>query len=95
MEKEYPLYTIILAHYNQYLYIFSAIDSILQQDYPSIEIIVMDDCFAFFDKDEVTAYINEHKKSNIKAVKVFKNEENVGTVHSMNRALIAATGTYQ
>jgi len=92
--EERPLYTIILAHFNQYNYIFTALDSILKQSYQAIEIIVMDDCSDFFDKEEILAYINKHKQANIKSVQVLVNEENAGTVRSMNRALKAANGVF-
>jgi len=93
MDKQ-PLYTFVLAHYNQYRYIFTAVDSILGQDYPEIEIIVMDDCSGDFRKDEVLDYIERNKRDNIKAIQILVNEENIGTVRSFNRALKAVKGDF-
>ena len=35
-------FTIILLHYNQQKYIYNAIDSILNQDYNNIELLITD-----------------------------------------------------
>jgi glycosyltransferase involved in cell wall biosynthesis len=94
MPKQQSLYTFILTHYNQSEYIFTAIDSILEQEYSDIEIIVIDDCSTVFDREAVERYICERKRSNIKSVKILANEENIGTVRSMNRALKAVTGEF-
>jgi len=88
------LYTFILAHYEQFRYIFTAIDSILDQDYPAIEIIVIDDGSTDFDKEKALDYIDKNKRENIKSVQVLVNDENIGTVRSLNRALKAAQGEY-
>ena len=94
MHKKPLLYTFILIHYNQLRYIFSAIDSILEQDYPAIEIIITDDASLTFDKEEIEEYIDKHKKPNIKSIRIIINEENIGTVHTLNKAMECVKGEF-
>ena len=94
MKKEYPLFTYILAHYDQYHYIYTALDSILEQEYPLIEIIVIDDHSAVFDQEELLKYIEKNKRENIKSFHVLANDENIGTVRSLNRAMKTVTGEF-
>ena len=92
--SKHPLYTFIVAHYNQYHYLYTALDSVMRQDYPNVEVIIVDDGSKVFDKDEVEGYLNTNKPQNIKSAQVLVNDENVGIVRSLNRALGCATGSY-
>ena len=62
MENKTKLITIILTNYNNEEYIYKAIDSILEQDYGNIELIITDDCSKKFDKDKINNYIDKNKK---------------------------------
>ena len=88
------LYTVVITHYNQMEYIYEAIDSVLIQDYPNIELIITDDNSKKFEKDNIIKYIEEHKKKNIKNYLIIKNDINVGTVKTLNRAIKQSTGDY-
>lgn len=87
------LFTICITHYNQMKYIFTAIDSVLAQDYPNIELIIADDA-SNFNKEKVEKYINLNKKENIKKVTVLTKEKNLGTVKNVNGVLRIANGNY-
>jgi len=93
MEKE-PLYSIVLLHYNQPNYVKQAIDSILMQDYENIELIFADDFSSKIDVQELKNYVEENKKSNIKKVIWQINSENMGTVKSLNSAILKCQGEY-
>ena len=41
--SEYPLVSVVTASYNMAQYVCKAVDSVLGQDYPNIEVIVVND----------------------------------------------------
>ena len=91
---EYPLISIIISSYRQMHFIFLAIDSVLKQDYPNIELIVTDDGTDDFNITDVKHYIECNNRGNISRIKVLKNSVNVGTVKNLNGALAVVEGKY-
>lgn len=87
-------YTVIITNYNNDEYILSAIESILEQNYQNIQLIITDDCSKKFDKKLISNYINKNKKRNIKEIEFIINSKNLGTVKTLNKALKKATGEY-
>ena len=87
------LITILMPNYNN-PYICEAIDSVLVQTYENIQLIVIDDGSLEFDKEKVEAYIEAHKKTNLRDYKIIVNEKNLGTVKTMNKAFEYADGEY-
>lgn len=85
-------FTIILTHYKQEKYIKEALDSIFIQTYKNIELIVADDCSPNFNSKEIENYILS--KSSTIEYKFMINDENLGTVKTLNKALHQATGEY-
>lgn len=88
------LFTIVLIHYEQEKYIFEAINSIVNQNYSNIELIITDDCSKNFNKEKILKYITEVKGDNIKNVEFVINSENLGTVKTLNKAVRKAKGKY-
>ncbi len=84
-------FTIILLHYNQEKYIKDALNSIFNQTYENIELIVIDDGSLNFSKEEIEEYIKSN--SNID-YKIIVNKTNLGTVKTTNKALQNASGKY-
>ena len=41
--KQFELISVVVITYREFSYIYETIDSILQQDYPNIEIVITDD----------------------------------------------------
>ena len=89
-----PLVTCIITSYNKLNYLFEAIDSVLMQDYPRIELIVTDDGSERFEVKDFEDYISKRKGSNIETAIVLKQDTNVGTVSNMNTALRQSSGDY-
>ena len=81
------LVSVILPVYNSEKYIFEAIESVLNQTYKNIEIIVIDDCST----DTSAEIINNFNDNRIR---YYKNEKNSGIVYSLNRAISLAKGKY-
>ena len=88
------LFTIFITHYNQMNFIFTAIDSVLKQDYPNIELIIADDGSKDFNKEKVREYINKKKHNNIQNIIFTGKGKNVGTVKNTNQVLKVANGKY-
>lgn len=72
--------TVQIPTYNQEKYLARAIDSVLMQDYPNIEIVIADDNST--DGTEVLV-----KKYSDERIKYFKNEKNLGRVGNYRKAL--------
>lgn len=88
------LLSVVILHYKQPDLYKTAVDSVLEQDYPCLELIFADDCSKNLDENDVRKYIEEKKGTNIKNVIYQFNEENVGTIKNINKALKNSTGRY-
>ena len=92
--KKNSIFTCIVLSYNSNQYLFTTIDSILNQTYRYIELIVADDGTVDFPLEDVIKYIEKKKMKNIIRYEVFSNENNLGTVSNLNNALVKASGEY-
>ena len=69
-----PVFSFAIVSYNNYRYIFEAVDSVLQQTYPAIELLVANDGSSDFNQEELSAYIDAHKRENLVRVDIHNNE---------------------
>lgn len=88
------LFTVIILHYNQDAYWRIAVRSVLNQDYPAIQLIFGDDGSGGFNKSDVLEFVEGFGKRNIKSITVYSNEQNVGTVKNINKAHQFVQGEY-
>lgn len=88
------LFSFGIIAYNNYEFIKEAVDSVLVQDYPNIELIISNDGSDDFKSDELDEYINLNKSENIKKVFINSNETNIGTVRNINYICNNSTGKY-
>lgn len=95
MSKTSPLVSIIIPVYNHEEYIVQALTSVLEQSYPNIEMIVIDDG----SKDRSPIIIEEliqkwnlNKRSGRKAT--FIKQANQGAHNAINKGLSLATGQF-
>lgn len=93
-KNEYPLFSILVLCYKNMTLLFSMLDSIFEQDYPNIELIVSDDASDDFDIEMVTNYVEMNKNENITNFHVLKNEKNLATVRHINEAFKKVSGEY-
>lgn len=89
-----PLVSIIILSYNNYQYLYEALESLLNQDYPNIELILSNDASKDFDKKAVTSYLKSKQKTKINNFRIINNRINLGTVKSLNNAIRLAKGEF-
>lgn len=90
----HPLVSVIIIGYDNFDFLFEAVESVLRQDYPNIELIISNDGSPDFDGRALSDYISAHKRDNIKNIILNQNPENLGTVRHLNVAFPMATGEY-
>lgn len=93
MPESKPLVTVIVPSYNS-PDLFGALDSVLMQDYPRIQLILADDASASFSREEVERYLKHNKRDNLEDSVILMNFENRGTVYTLNQALKHSRGKY-
>lgn len=78
-----------MPNYNGALFLREALESLLAQEYPNFEIIVVDDCST----DESRGIIKEYEE---KGVRIFRNDTNLGIPKTRNRLLkeVSPNATY-
>ncbi|QSE98409.1 glycosyltransferase family 2 protein [Fulvivirga lutea] len=86
-KKEGPLVTVIIPVYNSADTIGTALQSLLNQTWYNIEIIVADDCST----DQTLKVVSEFKDERVRVIKA---EVNGGPYHVRNLALLEAKGEY-
>lgn len=84
-----PLVTVICICYNHENYVTQALDSIIEQTYKPIEIIIVDDCST----DNSALVINDWLEQNSRA-KFLPNTTNIGVTKSFNKAKALSKGDY-
>ena len=81
-----PLFSILIANYNNGMYIKEAIDSVYAQDYSNWEIIIVDDASTDNSKEIYSEFINNPR------IRVFYNEKNRGVTYTKWRCIENARG---
>ncbi len=82
-----PLVTIIIPVYKHSKYLKCCLQSALDQTYPYVEVIAVDDASPDPEVRKIMEDLSTHKR-----FKVFFNESNLGISATQNRALIESTG---
>lgn len=81
-----PLISVIIACYNDAIYIQKAIDSVRNQSYFNIELIIVDDGSNIATKKKLGALG--------KSIDHLITQENLGVSHARNKGILAANGAY-
>lgn len=79
-----PKISVIMSEYNTPPnYLRASIESILNQTFKDIEIVIVDDC----GKNDLESIVKEYKN---RRIRVIKNDKNIGLVESLNKAITAS-----
>ncbi len=89
MDRSFPLVSIICLCYNHARYLREALNSVLAQTYPNIEIIIADDAST----DGSISIINEYC-AKFTQLTFIQNKQNQGNCASFNRAFLQSSGDY-
>ncbi|MCC3153807.1 glycosyltransferase family A protein [Hymenobacter sp. BT770] len=82
--------TVIIPNFNHAKYLPRRIESVLQQTYPNLEIILMDDCSTDNSREIIAHYASKDSR-----IKVVLNDRNGGnTFKQWNKGITLATGAY-
>jgi glycosyltransferase involved in cell wall biosynthesis len=84
-----PLVTIICLCYNHEAYVVESLNSVINQLYPSIELIIVDDCSTDSSKNIIKTWLEKNSQ-----IQFIINETNLGNTKSFNKALKLAKGEY-
>ncbi|OXA76663.1 hypothetical protein SAMN05444397_101151 [Flavobacterium aquidurense] len=87
--QDKSLVTIICLCYNQEKYVVESLFSAINQDYPFIEVIVVDDFSTDNSKETIEKWLINYPE-----VQFIPNETNLGSTKSFNKALKLAKGDY-
>lgn len=84
-----PLVTIICLCYNHEAYVVESLNSVINQSYSSIEVIIVDDYSTDNSKTIITTWLEKNPE-----IRFIANETNLGNTKSFNKALKLAKGEY-
>lgn len=88
-----PLITVAIPSYNHEKYVEGAIRSVLEQDYPRIELIIVDDGSLDKTWETVISLLSECEDK-VERVVCCRNERNKGTCETFNRLCENANGDF-
>ena len=89
-EAKKSLVSVVAICYNHEKFLKETLDSIKAQNYKNLEFIIIDD----FSKDQSVKKIDSWIKENSFNCKFIKNDQNLGLVKSLNKALKQCHGKY-
>lgn len=93
MKDNHPLVSICVITYNSSKYILETLNSIEQQTYKNIELIISDDCSNDKTVDICQEWLDSHKERFIKTL-ILRPDKNTGISANCNRAYKAASGIW-
>lgn len=89
MAENNPLVSIAMAVYNGAKYLPEQLDSLLQQTYPNIEIVITDDG----SKDDTIGLVKRYQQQ-YPSIRFFQNEENCGVTKTFERSVRESKGDF-
>ena len=93
MKDNHPLVSVCVITYNSAKYILETLNSIEQQTYKNIELIISDDCSNDNTVDICQEWLDNHRERFIKT-RILHADKNTGISANCNRAYKAASGIW-
>ena len=87
--QNFPLVSVICLSYNHEAYVVEALNSVINQNYPKIELLIADDCST----DDSVSVIQNWLKDN-PTIHFVSNQKNVGNTQTFNNLARIAKGEY-
>jgi len=84
-----PLITVICLCYNQEAYVIECLNSVINQSYPNIELIIVDDFSTDNSKKTILTWLQNNPE-----IRFISNETNLGITKAFNKALQLAKGEF-
>ncbi len=84
-----PLVAVVMATYNGARFLKPQLDSIIQQSYPTLEIIIMDDC-----STDDTIVLLEGYAATHPNIYLYRNEKNIGYIKNFEKGIGYTTAEY-
>lgn len=84
-----PLFSILIANYNNARFFGDFFPNIINQTYPNIEVIFIDDGSTDNSLEEVKKYADQDPR-----IKVYKNDKNMGSEYTKQRNIALSSGEY-
>ena len=84
-----PLVSIALCTFNGAKYLSEQVESILNQTYTNLEIIICDDCSSDDTPDIISKYLSKDRR-----IKMFVNTTNLGCNKNFEKAISLTSGEY-
>ena len=83
-----PLFSVLVANYNNGAFFKDCYDSLIQQTYQDFEVVIVDDC-----STDNSVQLIENLVGNDARFKIFRNEQNSGVGYTKKRCIDLAKGT--
>lgn len=90
MTNRRPLVSVVAVCYNQSRFVIECLDSIRNQTYPNLELIIMDDC----SQDDSATVIQKWLHENQVAATFIAHQKNEGICKTFNEGVIRARGEF-
>lgn len=84
-----PLVTVICTCFNHQNFVIETIESVLNQSYSNIEIIIVDDCSSDDSISIISRFLEKHPE-----IKFIQNQQNLGNTKTFNKAAKQANGSF-
>ncbi|BBP00862.1 glycosyltransferase family 2 protein [Sulfuriferula nivalis] len=87
-----PLVSVAIPAYNHARYIEQCLQSVVDQTYPNIELVIIDDGSTDNTADKISAFLNRHQNrfANI----IFESQNNKGVSATSNKAIALCNGEW-
>ena len=87
--QNFPLVSVICLSYNHEVYVVEALNSVINQTYPNIELFIADDCSSDHSVGVIQDWLQHHPN-----VYFLANEKNLGNTKTFNQLAKKAKGEF-